>query len=113
VTCQIFLWFEGLYLVGVGFASWWIATRSVSNPAFLVIAAAWIAVGFVLFWVLEFVAVSMATGGYARELGWCPPGAVISRLGPYSLIWIPVFAVACAWLRVRVRNSLSGGGAQE
>jgi hypothetical protein len=113
VTCQTVLWFEALYLAGIGLVSWWIATRPVSNLALLVSAVAWIAVGFVLFWAVELIAVWVATGGYARELGWCPSGANIPRLGHYSLIWIPVFAVACAWLRVRGRNNLSGEGAQE
>jgi hypothetical protein len=102
-----------MYLVGVGLVSWWIATRQASKPAFLASSAAWIAVGFVLFWAVEFVAVSVATGGYAQELGWCLSGTTIPRLGQYSLIWIPVFVVACFWLRAGGRQNLSGRGAQE
>lgn len=113
MTCQIVLWIEGLYLGSIGLVSWRIAARHTSNLTLLVSAAAWIAAGFVLFWIVEIVAMTVALGGYSRELGWCPPGATVLRLGQYSLIWIPAFVLACAWMRLGGRNSLSGGGARE
>lgn len=113
MTCQVVLWFEGLYLVIVGLISWRIAKLQMNDRAFLFSAAGWIAAGFVLFWIVEFVAVSFATGGYAREQGWCPPEAAVERLGSFALIWIPLFAVSCIWARAGGRNKLSDQEAQK
>lgn len=100
MNCHFVLWVELAYLVTVGLISWWIANRaSVGFVSFLLFTLIWIMAGFVLFWVVEFAALTFATGGYARELGFCLPESSVWRMGEFTLLWIPLFLLASVWTR--------------
>ncbi len=110
MNCHVVFWFEAAYLVTLGLISWRIAKLTVvGRVAFLVVAVTWIAVGIAVFWIVEFIAVFVATGGYAQELGFCPPGSVVSRMGEYILLWIPLFCLACSWVHFSAKRARETG----
>ncbi len=101
MPCFTPVWFEVSYLLVVFFLAWmFLTTREEAGQtgaAVFALKALMLILSLVLlFWLVEFAAMVIATGMYDREAGVCgAESKQIIRLGLLSLLWIGPFVVAC------------------
>lgn len=103
MTCFAPLWFEIGFLIAFGFnAKWFLASRKETGKmgvaVFAFTATCFIAASVVFFLVVEFVAMTAATGMYNRDAGMCDPQSdhiFHFGFGLFNLVWIVPFLAAC------------------
>lgn len=101
MPCFSPVWFEASYLLVVFvLAGMFLTTREEAGRLGIAVFAAkalmLILSLVIMFWLVEFAAMVIATGMYNRDAGVCGAESTqIARLGLLNLLWIGHFAVAC------------------